>query len=106
MVFYIVASVLFGFIMGHLFSSARNSETNAKKEQKHSKTLSDKNAAIVKLKRDLRSAFRKIDTAKTAYNTQSKFLVKKEQELKELKEFIASKTEHKSTQRKFLKEII
>ncbi len=86
MALYIVVSVLFGYLMGVLFSNAKNRETYAQKEQKHLKIISEKNATIIKLKNELRSARRKVEAINQGYDLQSKLLEKKERELNGLLE--------------------
>jgi seryl-tRNA synthetase len=86
MALYIVVSVGFGYIIGLLYSNAKNREIYVEKELKHHKILSDKNATIIKLKNELRSAHRKVDALNQGYNLQSKLLETKEREFKELVE--------------------
>ena len=84
MALYIVVSVLFGYIIGKLYSDAKNREIYNEKELKFTKIISEKNAAIIKLKSDLRSSSRKVDALNQGYDLQSKLLETKERELKEL----------------------
>lgn len=84
MALYIVVSVVFGYIVGLLYSNAKKREVYAEKEQKHYKILSEKNATIVKLKNELRSTRRKVEAINQGYNLQSKLLETKERELEAL----------------------
>ncbi len=85
MAFYIIASVLFGLIIGLLYSNAKNREIYEEKEKKMLKIISEKNSSIIKLKGELRSIRRKIDAINQGYTLQSKLLTAKESELKDLK---------------------
>ncbi len=86
MALYIIVSVLFGYIIGKLYSNAKNREIYNEKEVKYIKIISEKNAAIIKLKSDLRSSRRKVDAINQGYELQSKLLVAKERDLKEILE--------------------
>jgi len=86
MALYIIVSVVFGYIIGKLYSDAKNREIYNEKELKFTKIISEKNAAIIKLKSDLRSSARKVDALNQGYDLQSKLLETKERELKELLE--------------------
>ena len=86
MALYIIVSVVFGYIIGKLYSDAKNREIYNEKELKFTKIISEKNAAIIKLKSDLRSSARKVDALNQGYDIQSKLLETKERELKELLE--------------------
>jgi len=85
MAFYIIASVLFGLVIGLLYSNAKNREIYDDKEQKMLKIISEKNSNIIKLKSELRSIRRKIDAINQGYTLQSKLLTAKESELKDIK---------------------
>ena len=84
MALYIIVSVVFGYIIGKLYSNAKNREFYNEKELKFTKIISEKNAAIIKLKSDLRSSTRKVDAINQGYDLQSKLLETKERELKEV----------------------
>ena len=84
MALYIIASVLFGYMVGMLYSNSKNRERYAEKERKQYKIISEKNAAIIRLKNDLRSTNRKMDAINQGYDLQSKLLATKERELEEL----------------------
>ena len=107
MALYIVVSVLFGYIMGLMFSNAKNREIYAEKEQKQHTIISEKNNTIVKLKNELRATLRKVDAINQGYELQSKLVETKERELQELstvtknykdvkKDFSALKVEHRT----------
>jgi len=107
MALYIIVSVVFGYIMGVLYSNAKNREIYAHKEQKRLKIISEKNATIIKLKNELRIAHRKVNAVNQGYDLQYKLLEKKEQELARLleatedynqikKDFNSLKVEHRT----------
>lgn len=81
MALYIVVSVLFGVLIGVLYTRAKNREENVEKEQKQFKVINDKNEMIMRLKNELRSLQRKVDAINQGYNLQSKLLTTKEREL-------------------------
>jgi hypothetical protein len=100
MALYIIVSVVFGYLIGVMFSNAKNREKYAKKEQKNLKIISEKNATIIKLKNELRITRRKIDALNQGYHLQSKLLSTKEQDfeslLKATKDYSSIKTEHRT----------
>jgi hypothetical protein len=100
MALYIIVSVVFGYLIGVMFSNAKNREKYAKKEQKNLKIISEKNATIIKLKNELRITRRKVDALNQGYDLQSKLLSTKEQDLESLlkatEDYSSIKTEHRT----------
>ncbi len=90
MAFYIVVSVLFGFVIGRMFANARSAEIYQEKDRKYNSIISEKNSTIIKLKNDLRTAHRKVDAINQGYELQLKLLQKKELEHKTTQEEIST----------------
>jgi len=109
MALYIIVSVAFGYMVGKLYSNAKNREIYDEKELKYTKIISEKNATIVKLKNDLRSSYRKIDTINQGYELQSKLLEAKEKELKDYilikDDLISLKVDHRTTSKELTDKI-
>jgi hypothetical protein len=86
MAVYIIISVFFGFLMGKLYSNAKNREDNIEKDDKYNKIISDKNGIIIKQKNNIRAMERKLDGATQGYELQLKLYEKLESKNRQLKD--------------------
>jgi gas vesicle protein len=86
MAVYILVSVVFGFVMGKLYASAKNSEDNKEKDDKYNKIISDKNGLIIKQKNSIRSMQRKVESSTQGYELQQVLNEKLEKRATKLQE--------------------